>query len=113
MLFHVGQQGGKPSCRHLDVGVEQQVVGGLYLLQSLVVAFGKTVVLRQGESHHIGELVGEHFQRAIGRPVVGHYYQSFGLRMPYDRRQEAAHHVASVPVQDDNGYFVGLDHDVE
>ena len=110
MGLHVVPEGAEPAFGHLHIGVEEEIVGSINLAQGLVVARRETVVLRQGQALHFGKFRLEHFEGTVGRTVVGHDNEPQVGRVADHGGQEAAHHVAAVPVEDDHGYLVSLYH---
>ena len=104
---HVLGQQGKPVFGDFDVGVQQDDVFSLHLLQGLVVTVGKTVVAVQRDEADGGKFAAYRLNGIVRRSIVGHIdCGSVGLGIGHNGGQVGTEHPASVPVQNDDCYFL-------
>ena len=92
----------KPPLGGLDIGVQQQVIVGLDILQCAVVASGKAVVAVHAQDRDRRKPGGERRERVVRRTVVGDDDLDAGGSRGHDRRQETTQVVRAVPVEYDD-----------
>ena len=97
--IHHRQQWLQPSLAHLDIRIQQHIEFCFYLLQSLVVAIGKTIILIQHYGLHRRAVVLYPHHRTVGRSIICHPHLGKFRRLRHNIRKILAQHLLTVPVQ--------------
>ena len=101
---HPGYQGLQPVFRHLDIGIDEDIILGFHLCEGAVVAPGEPIVLVQPDLPDGGKFLEEHLQGAVRRGAVGHDdFCVQPLRGGDEPGQEGLQVSLGVPVQYDDG----------
>ena len=107
--IHKLDERGEPMVSDLNIAIEQQIVFGINLLQSLVIPLGKAPVLLKSDDLTLGECCGKQRQGIVGRGIVCHKDGGFVARILQDGGQILMEHLLSVPIQYDNSKFHLMD----
>ena len=88
----------QPMVRHLDIGIQQQVILGLDLLQRPIIPFRKTPVLVQLYQSDLRIFRPKQRQRVVCRGIIRHIHRGLVLGILQHRRQILIEHLPPVPV---------------
>lgn len=92
----------KPPLGGLDIGVQQQVIVGLDMLQCAVVASGKAVVAVHARTVTDGNPAASAARESSVEPLSATMTSTPGGSRGHDRRQETTQVVRAVPVEYDD-----------
>ena len=65
-LIHEEQQGAKPVRRYLHIGVQEQIVLGLYLTKGLVITLCETIISIKDDEPNLRKVVTEEGEGVVG-----------------------------------------------
>ena len=95
----------KPSRRTLHIAVEQHEIVGIDCINGFIIAIGIAPILLKSECFDCRKTCPEQFERVVGGSIIDNPYFSLLHRVLNNVREEATHHLRTVPIEYDDSRF--------